>query len=145
MSWKRVGRFVVTVHSAQEPFDDEWNRYVLGAHEFQPLEAQRILVVSGGGAPNAAQRRQLVEALAGAQTPTAILTTSWIMRGAATAFRWFNPSLRVLGPSALAQAMDHLQLTGTERTTALRLIQELQRELGVRVVSLPSLGSELTG
>ncbi len=134
MVWRRLGRFVVTVHSEREPLDEEWSRYVASAREYLPLLDQRILVISGGGAPNAAQRRQLVTLLEGGLAPTAILTGSWLMRGAGTAVSWFNPSLRVFGLDGLAQAMDHLQLNDTERKVGIAYVQELQSRLGVNLV-----------
>jgi len=134
MKWRRLGRLVVTVHSKQPPTEDEWSRYMGQADVYQPLEDQRILVVSDGGAPNGTQRQQLIDLLHDARVPTAILTSSWLMRGAGAAVSWFNPSLRVFGPLALQQALEHLQLTQWERTEALRLLREFQNELGVRVI-----------
>lgn len=134
MVWRRLGRFAVTVHSERAPLDEEWSRYVASAREYLPLVEQRILVISAGGAPNAAQRRQLVTLLEGALAPTAILTGSWLMRGAGTAVSWFNPSLRVFGLDGLAQAMDHLQLNDTERKVGISYVQELQSRLGVNLV-----------
>lgn len=145
MAWRRIGRFVVTVHSALEPSDEEWGRYLGGVCDHLPLEEQRILVVSGGGAPNAAQRRELVQILDGARAPTAILTASWLMRGAGTAVSWFNPSLRIFGPGALEQAMDYLYLTPTERRLGPQLIQDFQRQLKVQVVKSFSRSAELGG
>ncbi|HMA97517.1 MAG TPA: hypothetical protein VKP30_32755 [Polyangiaceae bacterium] len=134
MKWRRLGRFVVTVHGAEAPSDEEWTRYVGGADAYQPLGDQRILVVSDGGAPNGTQRQQLIDLLQNARVPTAILTTSWLMRGAGAAVRWFNPDLKVFGPQALQPALDYLQLTEWERSEGVRLVRELQNELGVQVV-----------
>jgi hypothetical protein len=139
MKWRRLGRLVVTVHSELAPTEDEWSRYMGQADVYQPLEDQRILVVSEGGAPNGTQRQQLIELLHGARVPTAILSSSWLMRGSGAAVSWFNRSLRVFGPSALPQALEHLQLTQWERTESLRLLREFQNELGVRVIGAASL------
>lgn len=139
MKWRRLGRFVVTVHSDRPPTEEEWSRYMGQADTYQPLEDQRILVVSEGGAPNATQRQQLIDLLHDVRVPTAILTTSWIMRGSGAAVSWFNRSLRVFGPNAIEQALEHLQLTQWERREALRLLREFQNELGVRVIDASSL------
>jgi hypothetical protein len=135
MKWQRLGRFVVTVHSAQPPTEEEWSLYMNQADSYLPLEDQRILVASDGGAPNGTQRQQLIKLLNNAKVPTAILTTSWLMRGAGAAVSWFNPSLRVFGTGALQQALDHLQLTQRERSEALRLLRDFQKELGVLVIA----------
>jgi hypothetical protein len=143
MLWRREGRFVLTVHSAKEPTESEWRAYLAQAGDHRPLEDQRILVLSAGGAPTAVQRREMVSFLDGAQTPTAIVTGSWIMRGAGTAVSWFNPSLRVFGPRAASSAMDYLGLTGGERRLADRLIREFQRDLGIELVRTSPSSSEL--
>ena len=57
MKWQSLGRFVVTVHSAQPPTEEEWSLYMSQADAYQPLEDQRILVASDGGAPNGTQRQ----------------------------------------------------------------------------------------
>lgn len=138
MMWRRLGRFVVTVHTGDEPTDEEWAKYVGGADAYRPLEDQRILVVSDGGAPNGTQRNQLVGLLNNAKVPTAILTKSWIMRASGTAVSWFNPSLKIFGPSAIRPAIDYLGLTRWECTEAVRLLQEFQGALRLRVVDLSS-------
>lgn len=145
MKWRRMGRFVVTVHAAESPSDEEWARYVSGADTYQPLTDQRILVVSDGGAPNGTQRQQLIDILDNARVPTAILTTSWLMRGAGAAVRWFNSYLKIFGPNALQDALEYLQLTEWERREGVRLLRELQRELGVQVVDCGRVGEAESG
>ena len=142
MLWKRLGRVVVTVHAAREPTEDEWVRYVTAAVEHRGMDEQRILVLSAGGAPNPAQRRRLITNLEGATAPTAIVTNSWLVRGAGTAVSWFNPELRVFGPRALDQAMDFLRLSSGERSMCVTLVRDLQSQLGVLVVD--GMGVNLT-
>lgn len=139
MKWRRLGRFVVTVHSERPPTEQEWSLYMGQADAYLPLEDQRILVVSDGGAPNGTQRQQLIELLNNARVPTSILTTSWLMRGSGAAVSWFNPSLKVFGPRSFPQALEHLQLTQWERTEAVRLLREFQDELGVQVIDHSAL------
>src|SRR6187549_3930834 len=95
MNWRRMGRMVVTVHTAAEPSDVDWDGYMAQVDAFLPLSDQRILVVSAGGGPNSKQRKMMVDALAGARVPVAIITNSMLMRGAGVAVSWFNPSLKV--------------------------------------------------
>lgn len=128
-----MGRLVTTVHTVWEPSDEDWAEYMSGVHDFLPLEGQRILVLSAGGGPNSTQRKAMTDALDGAKVPVAILTNSWVMRGAATAVSWFNPNLRVFGPTAMEAAFEHLELTPWERAESSRVIQELQKSLGIQV------------
>lgn len=133
MDWRRLGRLVVTVHTASVPCDEEWAEYMSGVDQYLPLEGQRVFVVSAGGGPNGKQRKMMTDALAGARVPVAILTDSWLMRGAAVAVRWFNPSLDVFPPDAMEEAFTHLELTTWERSESARVAKELQRGLGIRV------------
>jgi hypothetical protein len=129
-----MGRLVVTVHTHEVPDDEDWNGYMSQAKDYLPLEDQRILVVSAGGGPNGGQRKMMIDALAGAIVPVAILTNSLLMRGAGIAVSWFNPGLKVLGPQAFDDAVEYLQLTEWERAESARLIEQLETELGLRVV-----------
>jgi hypothetical protein len=133
MDWRRIGRLVVTVHTEVVPSDEDWAEYMTGIDGYLPLEGQRVFVASAGGGPNGVQRKMVTDALQGAKVPVAILTNSWLMRGAAIAVRWFNPSLAVFAPEAMEQAFEHLQLTTWERQECAMITKELQRALGVRV------------
>lgn len=128
-----MGRLVVTVHTEAVPSDEDWAEYMTGIDAYLPLEGQRVFVVSAGGGPNGVQRKMVTDALQGATVPVAILTNSWLMRGAAVAVRWFNPSLAVFAPEAMEQAFEHLQLTTWERRECATVTKELQRALGIRV------------
>jgi hypothetical protein len=88
-------RLVVTVHSSEVPDDGDWDEYIGQVDAVLPLESQRILVISAGGGPNALQRAKMTDVLDGAKVPVAIMTNSWLMRGAGIAVSWFNPSLRI--------------------------------------------------
>jgi hypothetical protein len=136
MDWRRMARLVVTVHTHAVPEDQEWAEYMSGVDAYLPLEDQRILVVSAGGGPSGKQRQMMVEALNGARVPVAIITNSWLMRGAGIAVSWFNPSLKVFGPDALDSAIEYLGLTTWERVESTRCLKELETGLGLNVVQL---------
>lgn len=134
MNWRRMGRLVVTVHTAQTPSDEDWGQYMAQVDAYLPLEDQRILVVSAGGSPNSAQRKMMTDALAGARVPVAIITESLVMRGAGIAVSWFNPLLKIFGPHALRAALEHLKLTAWEHEETLRALEELETGLGVQII-----------
>jgi hypothetical protein len=135
MDWRRLGRLVVTVHTEAVPSEEDWAEYMSGVDDIQPLDSQRIFVVSAGGGPTGVQRKMMTDALAGTKVPVAILTNSWLMRGAAIAVRWFNPSLAVFAPDAMDAAFNYLELTTWERNESARITKELQRALGIRVTA----------
>lgn len=138
MGWRRLGRLVVTVHSSESPRDEEWHDYIKQADAVLPLESQRILVISAGGAPSALQREEMTNVLGGAKVPVVILTNSLVMRGAGIAVSWFNPSLKVFGPNALIPTFEHLQLNRWERVECIVAGRDLQTELGVTLVQFPA-------
>jgi len=129
-----MGRLVVTAHTAAVPDDKEWGDYLAQVDAYLPLSGQRILVVSAGGGPNGPQRKGMTDALGGVKVPVAILTSSMMMRGAGIAVSWFNPSLKVFGPDGLDSALDYLELTPWEHTESIRVLNELQAQLGLGVV-----------
>lgn len=133
MAWRRMGRFTVTVHTADVPGEEEWRDYIAQVSDHLPLEEQRALVISAGGGPNGKQRKMMVDELKGAKVPVAILTNSLLMRSASTAVSWFNPQLKVFGPNDLDSALDYLDLTAWERTESQHTSLELQRKLGIEV------------
>lgn len=135
MDWRRRGRLVVTVHTSSNPSDRDWTEYMSGFADYLPLEDQRIFVVSEGGGPDSAQRRNLTNALAGAIVPVAILTNSWRMRGAGVAVSWFNPSIKIMAQGAMDQAFEHLELTAAERLECRAIVRELQTRLGIKAAA----------
>lgn len=134
MSWRRIGRLVVTVHTDAAPDDEEWAGYVALVRDRLPPETHRVLVVSAGGGPNIKQRKMMVDALNGSRVPVAILSSSLVMRGTGIAISWFNPSLKVFGPEAFDAAVEHLGLTPSERVESARVIRELEVGLGLRTI-----------
>ncbi|MCA9609713.1 MAG: hypothetical protein KC619_29145 [Myxococcales bacterium] len=134
MRWRRLGRLCLTVHGEQSPTDEEWTAYLAGIDRHVPLHAQRVLVVSAGGAPSSAQRKRMVDALEGAQVPVAIITSSLLMRGAGIAVSWFNPFVEVFAPHQLARALDHLGLTEWQRAEVPRILAQLESELEISVI-----------
>lgn len=111
-----------------------------GVRREVPMADQKVLVVSAGGGPNGKQRKMMTDELEGTRVPVAILSDSWLMRSAGIAVSWFNPMLKVLPPEALEEAFSYLELTAWEREESRRIIDELQRKLGVNVLPDVSVG-----
>jgi hypothetical protein len=134
MDWRVIGRLCVTVHTADEPAEAEWNEYMKGVRRQVPMADQKVVVISAGGGPNGKQRKMMTDELEGTRVPVAILTDSWLMRSAGIAVSWFNPMLKVLPPRALEEAFTYLELTTWEREESRLIIRELQKKLGVNVI-----------
>jgi hypothetical protein len=93
--------------------------------------AHRILVVSDGGSPGLAQRKELYDGVfRGHAVPTAVvtkaMTESPVRRAMAAAMNLLKPHYRVFEPTEVLPALDHLGLARTRLDTiwmALRILQ----------------------
>src|SRR5689334_4947114 len=98
MALQRVGTCVVLIHSAVAPDDREWATYLESLTQHSAPRS-KILVVTQGGAPSPAQRKELaavIDKKYGGDVPTAVMTNSQLARGVVTALGWFFPlKLRV--------------------------------------------------
>lgn len=88
--------YLVLLHSADQPTVAEWTGYVQEVEAALPgaRGTLHIFVATDGGAPNAAQRKQLAEAFDRSSTPalTHVFSTSAFVRGVVTAFSWMTRS-----------------------------------------------------
>jgi hypothetical protein len=88
--------YLVLLHSAEQPSAQEWSAYVQGVEAALPSAkgTLHIFVATDGGAPNAAQRKQLAEAFDRSASPglTHVFSTSAFVRGVVTAFSWMTRS-----------------------------------------------------
>ena len=77
--------------------------------EAQKAQQTKILVVTEGGSPSAAQRARLTEIFGKKGVPTAVLTDSSIVRGVVQALNWFvQGALRAFAPERLEDALVYL-------------------------------------
>jgi hypothetical protein len=129
--WQFEGRLAIAVHSAQDPSNLEWSGYLRDTLAQADVSSLRVLVISYGGGPSGAQRRQLMESLR-RPAPTALLSSSRFARTVVGVLSWFNPKIRAFGLYDDAAAYKFLELTQDE--------QELARKLRTRLESqLPSV------
>ena len=125
-----IGGFLVFVHGAEPPADSEWEE-LLSLFRMATEEGQtslRVLVYSEGGAPNARQRAQLNEVLAGIKPRVAVLTPSATARAVGVAISWFNPDLRVFSGDELGRGLDHLDVNHGERRILTHALTELRAQ-----------------
>jgi hypothetical protein len=87
---------LLLLHGAQQPSATEWSAYVQAVESALPSAkgTLHIFVATDGGAPNAAQRKQLAEAFDRSAPPglTHVFSTSAFVRGVVTAFSWMTRS-----------------------------------------------------
>lgn len=104
------GTHIVLVNGPTTPADDEWRAYVRDVERWLP-DLVGTLIVSDGGGPNSAQRRELKEAFTRhgrASVRTAVLSDSLMARGIVNALNLFNPGIRVFRPDAVGDALAYI-------------------------------------
>lgn len=127
----------VLVIGQANPRDAEWAEWV----EFVTVNSTpgmkpRIVVVTEGGAPSAAQRAALSDVTEAykSEVKVAVLTESTMARGALTALSWFAANVyRPFAPADIDKALHYLDLTAkaAEIKSKIRL---LQRKLDLPVL-----------
>lgn len=136
MLFERVGDILILVHGTEAPSDGEWQSYVsavhLGLHNDPPLTG--CLVTTRGGAPNAGQRKVLLDTAAAKPVPTCVCTDSRTARAVVTAVsRVYSARMHALRMNEVERALKLLGLPEALQTAALKAVTRLQNELSVRV------------
>jgi hypothetical protein len=125
---------VVWLHTNVDPLPEEWKAGIditVALMRKNGIENMRSFVVSDGGAPNSAQRRQLAEAFGGRPHKLVVVTNSLtnpVKRGVATAISWINPAFKAVGPAMWHDALRHVDLEG-ELDALLLVLRRLQEDL----------------
>jgi hypothetical protein len=110
------------------------------------VSVHRIFVVSDGGSPSSAQRRELFEdVLRGHPVPTAVvsraMTTNPVRRGMAAAMHLLKPHYRVFEPKEVPLALDHIGVARTRFDPIWKTLRFLQESLPP-VVTMRLIGEE---
>lgn len=134
MVFKIVGNVHIVINGTTEPHDEDWRLYMNAVRseeqKMTDFAKMRTLVFSGGGGPNAKQRKEINEFLGGRATPVAIVTSSTIMRGIVTALQWFNPLARAFSPDNVVAAMQFLGTSNSDTNLVWSEAKKLQRSVG---------------
>lgn len=133
LAWQMEGRLIVAVHTRENPSRLEWTRFINGTALARPTQTEgRVLVVSYGGSPDAAQRKELADAVKH-PFPTVIMTSSVMLRSLGAALAFFNRRVKVVGIEEHDQAVRYLELTPAESVTVRQIRFALERRLEIRV------------
>jgi hypothetical protein len=115
MAWSTHGDLLLLAHDEHRPADDEWRGW-LRAYETRSPHIRGVVVRTLGGGPSSSQRKELVQAMhtRTIPTPTAMLTSSAIVRGLLTALSWFLPAERLPTMFALDDVVAALTFLGVD-------------------------------
>jgi hypothetical protein len=126
---RHIGRFIVLVHSADPPGDDEWGELLELCRELPKTRRPNGLVYSDGGAPTLKQRAALRPVLGEVTEHLSVITGSEFARVVAAAIRWFFPTFRTFSPDNFDEALDHIGAVGSERLVLRRAVDDLRRAM----------------
>lgn len=114
MSFEYIEGVMVVIHTATNPSDAEWERYVLEMERATLEGVMTALVVFTPGAGPNAKQRNLVASMwqrVGQNPPTVIITPSSLVRAVITALNYFLPNrIEAFRPSKVPQALASLNL-----------------------------------
>jgi hypothetical protein len=112
VAYKAVGHWFLAAYAESPPTEDE-AREILRVFKSLDLDRMRTIVVTRGGAPTAAQRKELNEVLKGRVFPAAVVSDNIMVRGVVTAMSWFNSAIKVFSLSAIDDAMRYVGVPET--------------------------------
>lgn len=140
MAFGNVEKFLVAAHTKLAPGEEEWEGWMeFCLRAVRPGEVMKVLIVTEGGAPSAAQRQVMNEKLSPyvIENPNAlrnaIVTSSAFVRGVVTALSWFHPGHCAFSPANMDDAMAYLEVPVELRAELRLLVRTLQAQLAAPV------------
>jgi hypothetical protein len=128
MAFKMVDRTFLVVYGAEDPTDAEWEHYVRDV-ERHGIERTMQLVFTEGGGPTPKQTARLERVLQGHTVPVAVVSPSGAVRAKVTAMSWFTRRLGAFAPSAIGDALAHLEMPASRLELVLREVDKLRLSL----------------
>ena len=118
---------LLVVHEGEnDPTDADWDVYFRTIESMSTKKPLRVLVVTDGGSPSAAQRRKLL-ALTRRQRPKiAVVTARVRIRFMLSIFALVNQDTRSYLPTQLGAALAYLGLTAIEAKTVSELVAQMR-------------------
>jgi len=135
MSFRRQGRLIVVMHTAQPASTDEWTRYLamltsmIAELQLSPM-APTALVFTDGAAPSAEQRRSFIDVVGKLSFRTSVVTTSRFTRGIVTALSWFTPGVRAYDPDDATAILQHAGIGSYDLPVMMAMAEELAADIG---------------
>jgi hypothetical protein len=90
MAVRVVGGVLVSVYSARNPNDEDWNEYLDLRRKHVARGDAKALALTDGGGPDVHQRAATLEAVGENNMTAAVVSDAPLVRGIVTALSWFN-------------------------------------------------------
>lgn len=125
-----AGNTLIIVHNSKAPTNEEWFAWV---KRMTNRDYRNVLVYSEGGGPTASQRGETKEFWKTQNffPKFSVVTESTAVRGILTALVWLGveKTLRPFPPSAMAEALEWIEVSHFERQMVLEKLVNLQIKL----------------
>lgn len=126
MVTRMIGQLVVLRENDATPLDSEWDDFLkILSDNWDKFDRLKILVVTDGGGPNAAQRKRLEGVLNGKPIRVAVVSDSAKSRFIASMISLINRQHMGFAMKEIVQAYNHLRMTQIERTVAEQALADL--------------------
>jgi stage II sporulation SpoAA-like protein len=126
--------FVLLVRAPGSIPDQAWDGFLSACSSAMERNegSVRVLVISEGGGPNAAQRmRAFDRGWRQNRSLVAVVTDDAMTRGISTVFAWFGMNIKAFSSRRSADAFDFLRCNAAEIATLKAAIWRLQSKLGL--------------
>jgi hypothetical protein len=134
MAVREVGGVLVSVYSARNPTNEDWNEYLQLCRKHVARGHAKALAVTDGGGPDVHQRAATLEAVGENNMTAAVVSDARIVRGIVTALSWFNRRIRAFpfsNGAGIQDALTYLEVD-VPADRILREVRAMQREIGAR-------------
>ena len=126
---------LVVVMNTESPLMPEWEAYLEACRQLDrklngDFNKAAALIFTDGGAPNAAQRRGMVEVLKGRPANSAVVSDNMMVRGPLSILSLFNPALKVFNPKDWKQAATFARIPEARHLEHLQVALKLSRQIG---------------
>lgn len=128
MAFKALGNIIISVHN-ENPMTDEESNASLNFLKGCDISQTRMLVVTKGGSPTAAQRKRLNDVLQGQEMTTAVVADGMILMGVVTAMSWFNKKIKAFSIGDIEDAFRYLEVPETQFSLFMREVNRLRHEV----------------
>jgi hypothetical protein len=113
-----VDGVMLVVHGATEPSATEWSAccdYACAKRQAARGELRTLVVTDSDVGPNARQRAEYKQKVAGPNNRVAVLCAGGVTRAILTAMAWFNPDMKPFGRDDIDRGLEYLESEATPR------------------------------